>query len=113
MYFCFSLFLIKGFLLILIYIWILGPLVYFNGTNHILVGATSYGLGDCAGSNVVDGFAEVYHALEWIKQNSDAYVTDCSTKKTLFGLLNFTLKINCDRFSDASFLYRIRVFNNQ
>ena len=57
-----------------------GPLTYYNGSRHFLVGITSYVVGSCGGIGFVDGFARVSHQMEWVRSVSDNYVKFCSAK---------------------------------
>ena len=58
----------------------LGPLIYYNGSRHILVGVSSFVVGSCGTIGVTDGFARVTNQIDWIRENSDNYVRTCSAR---------------------------------
>ena len=66
--------------LYLIYSFLLGPLIYYNGSRHILVGVSSFVVGSCGTIGVTDGFARVTNQIDWIRENSDNYVRTCSAR---------------------------------
>ncbi len=49
-----------------------------DGSRSVLVGVTSYGVGTCASLTGSEGFAKVSHVLDWIRENGDDYVRQCS-----------------------------------
>ena len=60
--------------------FLLGPLIYYNGSRHILVGVSSFVVGSCGTIGVTDGFARVTNQIDWIRENSDNYVRTCSAR---------------------------------